>query len=101
MAGVIESCRNTSIDNAVNYVLNRKDIAETYLEDGRYSFTNNFTVRMPSARMRLDPRNWLFSDYVNDADASMVVYAMVEMALAHDLNVYRYLKFLLEYLPSE
>ena len=27
----------------MNYVLNRRDIAETYLEDGRCSFTNNLS----------------------------------------------------------
>ena len=35
--------RNTRMDKAVNYVLNRRDTAETYLEDGRCSFTNNFS----------------------------------------------------------
>ena len=35
--------RNTRLDKAVNYVLNRRDIAETYLEDGRCSFTNNLS----------------------------------------------------------
>ena len=35
--------RNTRLDKAVNYVLNRRDIAEIYLEDGRCSFTNNLS----------------------------------------------------------
>ena len=35
--------RNTRMDKAVNYVLNRRDTAETYLEDGRCSFTNNLS----------------------------------------------------------
>lgn len=30
-----------------------------------------------------------------------LVYTMVEMAKAHDLNVYGYLKFLLEHRPSK
>ena len=44
---------------------------------------------------------WLFSDSVNGANASAVVYTMVEMARAHDLNIYGYLKYLLEQRPSE
>ena len=35
--------RNTRMDKAVNYVLNRRETAETYLEDGRCSFTNNLS----------------------------------------------------------
>ena len=31
------------MDKAVNYVLNRRNTAETYLEDGRCSFTNNLS----------------------------------------------------------
>ena len=31
------------MDKAVNYVLNRRETAETYLEDGRCSFTNNLS----------------------------------------------------------
>ncbi|MBO5461368.1 MAG: transposase, partial [Ruminococcus sp.] len=36
--------RNTRMDKAVNYVLNRRDTAETYPEDGRCSFTNNLSL---------------------------------------------------------
>ena len=35
--------RNTRMDKAVTYVLNRRDTAGTYLEDGRCSFTNNLS----------------------------------------------------------
>ena len=35
--------RNTRMDKALNYVLNRCDTAETYLEDERCSFTNNLS----------------------------------------------------------
>ena len=46
-------------------------------------------------------KNWLFSDSVEGANASAVVYTMVEMAKAHDLNIYGYLKFLLEHRPTK
>ena len=90
---------NTRMDKAVKYTLNRRDTAETYLEDGRCSFTNNLSENSirPFAVGR---RNWLFSDSVKGADASAVVYTMVEMAKAHELNIYGYLKYLLEHRPS-
>ena len=78
----------------------RRDTAETYLEDGRCSFTNNLSENAirPFAVGR---KNWLFSSSVDGANASAVVYTMVEMAKAHDLNIYGYLKFLLEHRPSK
>ena len=92
--------RNTRMDKAVNYVLNRRDTAETYLEDGHCSFTNNLSENAirPFAVGR---KNWLFSSSVDGANASAVVYTMVEMAKAHGLNIYGYLKFLLEHRPSK
>lgn len=44
--------------------------------------------------------NWLFSDTPKGADASAMVYTMVEMAKAHNLNIYKTLKYLLEHLPE-
>ena len=92
--------RNTRMDKAVTYVLNRRDTAGTYLEDGRCSFTNNLSENAIRP-FTVGRKNWLFSDSVNGANASAVVYTMVEMAKAHDLNVYGYLKFLLEHRPSK
>lgn len=43
-------------------------------------------------------RNWLFRDTPKGADASTMAHTMVEMAKAHDMSIYRYLNFLLEWL---
>lgn len=74
-----------TMDKAVNYTLNRRDTAETYLEDGRCSFTNNLSENAirPFAVGR---RNWLFSNSVAGANTSAVVYTMVD----HDMDVYLY-----------
>lgn len=92
--------RNTRMDKAVNYVLNRRETAETYLEDGHCSFTNNLSENAirPFAVGR---KNWLFSDSIEGVNASAVVYTMVEMAKAHNLNIYGYLKFLLDHRPTK
>lgn len=71
----------------------------TYLEDGRCSFSNNLSEN--SIRpFTVGRRNWLFSDTPKGADASAIVYTMVEMAKAHNLNIYKYLNHLLEHLPE-
>lgn len=56
----------------------------------RCSFTNNLSENAirPFAVVR---KNWLFSDSAPGANARAVVYTMVEMTKAHDLNVYGYL----------
>lgn len=91
--------KGTRFEKAVNYAQNHKDEFMTYLEDGRCSFSNNLSEN--SIRpFTVGRRNWLFSDTPKGADASSMVYTMVEMARAHGLNIYKYLNFLLERLPG-
>ena len=46
-------------------------------------------------------KNWLFSKSVEGADASAVAYTIVEMARAHGLNIYEYVKYILDQRPDE
>lgn len=92
--------RNSRMDKAVKYVQNRRETAETYLEDGRCSFTNNLSENAIRP-FTVGRKNWLFNDTVNGANASSVVYTMVEMAKAHNLNIYGYLKYLLDQRPDD
>lgn len=67
----------------------------TYLEDGRCSFSNN--LRENAIRpFTVGRKNWLFSNTPKGAEASVMVYTMVEMAKPHNLNIYKYLNYLLE-----
>lgn len=91
--------KGTRFEKAVNYAQNHKDEFMTYLEDGRCSFSNNLSEN--SIRpFTVGRRNWLFSDSPKGANASSMVYTMVEMAKAHNLNIYKYLNYLLEQLPG-
>ncbi len=91
--------KGSRFEKAVNYALNHKDEFMTYLEDGRCSFSNNLSEN--SIRpFTVGRKNWLFSNTPKGAEASAIVYTMVEMAKAHGLNVYKYLKYLLERLPD-
>ncbi len=91
--------KGSRMDWAVTYIRNRKDTLMTYLEDGRCSLSNNPSEN--SLRpVTLGRKNWLFSDSPDGADASMVVYTMVEMAKAHGLHPYNYLKYLLDSRPG-
>ena len=46
-------------------------------------------------------KNWLFSASPKGATASSIVYTMVEMAKANDLNTYKYLAYLLSQRPND
>ena len=70
------------------------------LEDGRCNFTNNLCENAIRT-YAIGRKNWLFSNSVDGANARAVVYTMVEIAKAHDLNIYGYLKFLLEHRPGK
>lgn len=91
--------RNSRLDKAVTYIRNRKPYLVTYLEDGYCSFSNNASERSVKPFV-MGRKNWLFSDTPKGADASSLVYSMVETAKANGVNAYHYLAFLLEKFPS-
>ena len=72
---------------------------ENYLLDGRCSISNNLAENSirPFAVGR---KNWLFSDTPKGADASAIVYSLVETAIANNLNVFTYLNYLLLYMTD-
>ncbi len=91
--------RNSRMAKAVTYINNRREAAMNYLEDGRCSLHNNLSENAIRPFV-VGRNNWLFAASPEGAEASAIVYTMVEMAKAHKLNVYQYLKFLLEQRPS-
>ena len=92
--------KGSRMDKAVTYARNQKQYAETYLQDGRCSLSNNPSEN--SIRpFTVGRKNWLFCDTPGGAHASATVYTMVEMAKAHGLNVEKYLTFLLEKRPHK
>lgn len=91
--------KGTRFEKAVNYAQNHKEQFMAYLEDGRCSFSNNLSENAIRP-FTVGRKNWLFSDTPKGAEASATVYTMVEMAKAHNLNIYKYLNYLLEHLPN-
>lgn len=91
---------NGKLKKAITYIKNREAFLMTYLEDGRCSLSNNLSEN--SIRpVTVGRKNWLFSDTPEGAEANALCLTMVEMAKAYDLNLYEYLKYLLEHRPSE
>ena len=70
-----------------------------YLEDGRLSLDNN------GAENSIRPfvigrKNWLFSGTPEGAQASAVLYSLIETAKVNKLEPYSYLRYIFEKLPT-
>ena len=89
---------NGKLKKAITYIKNREEFLMTYLEDGRCSLSNNLSEN--SIRpVTVGRKNWLFSDTPDGATANALYLTIVEMAKAYNLNLYEYLKYLLEHRP--
>ncbi len=91
--------RGSRLDKALIYIRNRRKFLTTYLQDGGCSFHNNTSERSCKAFVT-GRKNWLFSDTPNGANASALVYSLVETAKANRIDVYYYLKYLLLRTPT-
>lgn len=91
--------KGSRLGKAVTYARNQKPYMENYLLDGRCSISNNISENSIRPFV-IGRKNWLFSDTPKGADASAIVYSIVETAKANNLNVYTYLNYLLLYMPD-
>ena len=96
----LEPTPGSKLAEAVTYAKNQKEYLNSFLEHGEVDISNNYAENAIRP-FTVGRKNWLFSSSVDGANASAVVYTMVEMAKAHGLNIYGYLKFLLENRPSK
>lgn len=90
---------NKKLKEALTYAENQKENLIKFLEDGRIPLTNSKAERAirPFAVHR---KNWLFADSVEGAKANAIYYSLIESAKANNLNIYKYIKYLLDELPQ-
>lgn len=91
---------NSRLKKAITYIRNREEFLMTYLEDGCCSLSNNLSENIIRP-VTVGRKNWLFSDTPDGATANALYLTIVEMAKAYNLNLYEYLKYLLEHCPSK
>lgn len=70
-----------------------------YLEDGRLELSNNRAERSIKPFV-MGGKNWLFANTPGGAQASSVIYSLIETAKANGLDPYRYLLWLLQNAPQ-
>ena len=80
--------------NGLIYSLNQEEYLKVFLEDGRIPIDNSATERAIRP-FTVGRANWHIIDTVHGAEASAMVYSLVETAKANKLKIYEYLKHLL------
>lgn len=86
------------LGKAINYAWNQWPLLIVYLEDGNLRLDNNLAENAirPFAVGR---KNWLFSGSPTGANASALIYSLIETAKANNLEPYVYLKVLFTEIP--
>lgn len=95
----LNSTKGSKLEKAVNYAQNHRDSLCTYLKDGRLELSNNSAERCAKS-YSIGRKNSLFHTSVAGANASAVIYSLVETAKANNLNVFQYIYTLLLYMPG-
>ena len=91
--------KGSKLEKAVNYAVNHKDSLQAYLQDGRCELSNNAAERCAKS-YAIGRKNSLFHTSVDGANASAIIYSLVETAKANNLNVFQYIYTLLLYMPG-
>lgn len=97
--GTINTTGGSKLEKAVNYAKNHKEELMNYLLDGRCQLSNNAAERKVKSYV-MARKNFLFHGTVDGANASAIVFSLVETAKANNLNVFQYLYTLLLYMPD-
>lgn len=85
--------------SASGYVLGQKDYLENYLLDGRLEISNNRAERSIKPFV-IGRKNFLFANTARGAQASAVMYSIVETAKENGVKPYDYIVWLLENAPA-
>ena len=83
----------------IQYCLNQEKYLRAFLDDPAIPLDNNI-AEQAIRPFCVGRNNWKLIDTINGANASAVIYSIVETAKANDLNIYKYLKYLLTEIPQ-
>lgn len=96
---ILNPTKGSKLEKAVNCAQNHRDSLYRYLDDGRCELSSNIAERKAKS-YAIGRKNSLFHTSVEGANASAVIYSIVETAKANNLNVYQYIYTLLLYMPG-
>lgn len=90
---------SSKLGKALQYSLSRKEPLMRFLSNGEIPIDNSASER--SIRpFTIARKNFVMIDTIHGANASAMIFGLVETAKANGLNVYEYLKYLLTEIPK-
>ena len=89
----------SALGKAIHYLLEQWPYLTRYLEDGRLELSNNRAERSIKPFV-MGRKNWLFANTPGGAQASAVIYSLIETAKENGLDPYRYLLWVLQTAPQ-
>lgn len=95
----INALPKSLIGKAIGYTLSQQPYLENVFLDGRLELSNNIAERSIKPFV-IGRKNWLFANSPKGANASAIIYSIIETAKGNHLKVYDYLNFLFETLPN-
>ena len=94
------SLPKTKYGQALEYAQKQKEKVMRVLEDGRLELDNNLAERTVKPFV-IGRKNWLFCNTPQGAEASCIIYSIVETAKLNNLIPYEYMKYLLDEMPGK
>ena len=89
----------SALGRAIHYLLEQWPYLTRYLEDGRLELSNNRAERSIKPFV-MGRKNWLFANTPGGAQASAMIYSLIETAKENGLDPYRYLLWVLQNAPQ-
>lgn len=92
-----QSCKVTAGSNTfkgLQYCINQEKYFRVFLSDGNVPMDNN-RAEQAIRPFTLGRKNWVNMDSIRGAQASAILYSLVETAKANNLRIYEYLELLL------
>jgi len=93
------STNQEPLKKAIKYTMNHREYFTNFLMDGRIPISNNRSEISMKA-VAVARKNFLFSDTPQGAEASALVFSIIETAKANGLDPYEYLVHILRSLPN-
>ncbi|WP_221901354.1 IS66 family transposase [Bathymodiolus platifrons methanotrophic gill symbiont] len=94
-----KTAKDSAIGKAIRYTINQWDSLTRYIDDGNIQIDNNAAERHIKPFV-IGRKNWLFNQTPRGANASALLYSLVQTAVANNLEPFDYLKYLLTALPK-
>ncbi len=90
----------SALGKAISYCQNQWHKLVRYIDDGNLTIDNNRAERAIKPFV-IGRKNWLFSNTASGAEASAMLYSIIETAKANGLTAFDYIAHCLEQLSSE